>query len=343
MPLYKTLKFDDVEIDEELQPRAKGLDKSHVDELADEYRKEEFSVEPPTVWKIPNFDRYRLSSGHHRIAGAKKAGLTGLKFAVRTGTWTDWAIDTVTSNQGHGLKRSNADKRRCVELLLRMMPHDSDKRISELAGVSDKTVADVRLELWRRSEIPNVDRRVDSKGRLQPAAKPKAPSADPIDDPADPPATDAGPPIDPQDGTEAQLGPDDSTGESERPEASELPRPELLELMKAACYELDALKKRIESWQRLPAGKSVGVPSLIGSIERARSDMWGARPSHRCPHCEGDGRDRKAADADCSCCKGIGWVPKWAHDKAKEKVERVKAKEDVDRAKDSLEQSGGAA
>ena len=45
MAEYKRLKLEDIDVDWDLQPRANGLDQSHVDELADAYRADR-TVEP---------------------------------------------------------------------------------------------------------------------------------------------------------------------------------------------------------------------------------------------------------------------------------------------------------
>jgi len=43
-----------------------------------------------------------------------------------------------------------------------------------MAGVDNKTAAAVRTELEAREEIPHVDKRADTRGRQQPATKPRA-------------------------------------------------------------------------------------------------------------------------------------------------------------------------
>ena len=78
MAEYKRLKLEDIDVDWDLQPRANGLDQSHVDELADAYRADR-TVEPPTVWRIADgWDDsqfvHRLSQGFHRYQAMLRAG-----------------------------------------------------------------------------------------------------------------------------------------------------------------------------------------------------------------------------------------------------------------------------
>jgi len=62
-------------------------------------------------------------------------------------------------------------KREIVAALLKANPERSNNATAKIAKVDDKTVGAVRAELERRSEIPNVSSRTDSKGRKQPARK----------------------------------------------------------------------------------------------------------------------------------------------------------------------------
>jgi ParB-like chromosome segregation protein Spo0J len=59
-------------------------------------------------------------------------------------------------------------KRDLIAKLLKASPEKSDRQIAKTVGVDNKTVAAVRS----REEIPHVDKRIDSKGRKQPATKP---------------------------------------------------------------------------------------------------------------------------------------------------------------------------
>jgi hypothetical protein len=64
-------------------------------------------------------------------------------------------------------------KRELIAKLLKAKPEASNVAIAKQVKADDKTVAKVRRDLERRSEIPNVEKRTDSKGRAQPATKPK--------------------------------------------------------------------------------------------------------------------------------------------------------------------------
>ena len=71
------------------------------------------------------------------------------------------------------LKLSRAEKRQAIAEALKEDPEQSNRQVAEEVGVSDKTVQPIREELERRAEIPHVESRKDTKGREQPASKPK--------------------------------------------------------------------------------------------------------------------------------------------------------------------------
>jgi hypothetical protein len=84
-------------------------------------------------------------------------------------------IDPVAYVISANLKRrhlTSEGKRYTITNALKLMPDRSNNYIAKLLGVDDKTVASVRIDL-SRSEIPNGETRTDSKGRQQPAHKPK--------------------------------------------------------------------------------------------------------------------------------------------------------------------------
>ena len=66
-----------------------------------------------------------------------------------------------------------SQKENLVRYLIGENPKASALSLSKKAGVSDKTISRVKREMVRRSEIPNVETVKDSKGREQPAQKPR--------------------------------------------------------------------------------------------------------------------------------------------------------------------------
>jgi hypothetical protein len=148
--------------------------------------------QPMLVWTdfAPEEDalglpRLYLIDGRNRLAAMTRAGIApeAVDFRLVTGD----PFDIVLSMNVHRRHLTTAQKRTLIGEVLKARPERSNNATAKLAGVSDKTVAAVREELRARSEIPNVDKRTDTKGRKQSATKPK--SDKPGDMPKPAPAT----------------------------------------------------------------------------------------------------------------------------------------------------------
>ena len=90
---------------------------------------------------------------------------------VRKGTRLDALKFSLGANQSNGLRRTNADKRHCVELALAEFPKLSDRAIAGMCGVSAEFVRQ------QRPEVPTVGTsptHTGLDGKEYPASKPKA-------------------------------------------------------------------------------------------------------------------------------------------------------------------------
>ena len=100
-----------------------------------------------------------LGDGFHRVDAARKIERETMLAEVRHGTARDAILHAVGANAAHGLRRTQADKRRAVERLLRDPEWAlwSLRRIADVAKVDHKTVAKIKAELT--GEIPIQARR----------------------------------------------------------------------------------------------------------------------------------------------------------------------------------------
>jgi hypothetical protein len=124
-----------------------------------------------------------LADGFHRYHAYSKNGATAIDADVQNGTQSDARLFAYGANQSHGLRRTNADKRKVVVGMLTDFADWSDNRIAKHVGVNHVTVGTVRRELESTCEIHKSECRQgsDGKARKQPAQKKPAP----------PPATEA--------------------------------------------------------------------------------------------------------------------------------------------------------
>lgn len=163
---------EEIEIDPGLQPRV-ALNESTIAEYVEDMIGG--AAFPPVV-AFNDGARLLLADGFHRHAAAARAKVE-LRVDIRSGSRRDALIFALSANATHGLKRTNADKRRCVELALEdeEIRGWSDRRIAETCGVSDPFVGGVRRQLQTvcSSSEPAVPLRVgaDGKARALPAPR----------------------------------------------------------------------------------------------------------------------------------------------------------------------------
>lgn len=137
------VKLSEVSLDSDLQPR-ETITESVVDEYAEAMiRGETF---PPVVL-FNDGAAYWLADGYHRYKAAQKAGLHSVSAEFRTGTRHDALRYALSANTTHGLRRSQADRRRAVLIALREFGELSDREIGRMVKVDGKTVAKYRAEL----------------------------------------------------------------------------------------------------------------------------------------------------------------------------------------------------
>jgi hypothetical protein len=108
---------------------------------------------PPVVVFYDGSD-YWLGDGFHRVEARRKIGHETIIAEIKKGSARDAILYGAGANSSHGLRRTQADKRRAVERLLTdpEWARWSDRKIAEVAKVDHKTVAAVRRALT--GEIP---------------------------------------------------------------------------------------------------------------------------------------------------------------------------------------------
>lgn len=144
----KTIQLEQVKTKDELQPRV-SLNLFAVQDYAEAMK--EGRTFPPieVVW---DGESYWLWDGFHRKKAAEQAGLVEIDASVTEGTLEDAQWLALSANKVHGMRRSNEDKGRAVELALGH-PNGaslSDRQIAEHCGVSHPFVGSIRKELENR-------------------------------------------------------------------------------------------------------------------------------------------------------------------------------------------------
>lgn len=171
LPLYR------IRLDGGTQTRAKLSDATIA-----EYSEHLASLPPVTVFD--DGEHVWLADGFHRVKAFQLAKRAKIPVDLREGTRRDALLFAVGCNAAHGLRRSNADKRRSVAVLLRDPEWSrwSDRELAKRAGVSNKFVSTLRADLATVNGTQLEPRKGrDGKVRKAPkaASKPAQKAAEP--------------------------------------------------------------------------------------------------------------------------------------------------------------------
>jgi hypothetical protein len=173
------LALAEIKIDPELQCRANGVNNATVKEYAEAMTAG--AVFPPCVVFKDKQGTHWLADGFHRCAALASISETSeITVDLREGSRKDALVFGASANASHGLRRTNADKRRAVVLLVAAFPKWSNRRIGEACGVGHQLVAHVRPEQVDESSSSEREG-ADGKVRRLPAASTEP--ADPLDKP----------------------------------------------------------------------------------------------------------------------------------------------------------------
>lgn len=149
-----TIRLDALRLDGGTQSRD-GLDEATIKEYA-ETMKENGTFEWPAIKVVFDGTNYWLVDGFHRAEAARRASHRYFKAEIVQGTQRDAVLMSTGVNADHGLRRTNADKRRAVETLLRdpEWKQWADREIARRTGTSNRFVGNVRSELAAAAPTP---------------------------------------------------------------------------------------------------------------------------------------------------------------------------------------------
>jgi hypothetical protein len=159
----REIPLDDLVLDPNLNLRDR-LDDFTVERYADSWDR----LPPIVVYDVD--DRLLVADGFHRHAAAVMLGKRTIRAEIVAGTFTE-ALDFVASvNLFHGLPLTRAERRRAVEVKLKLHHDWSDRRMAEELAVSRELIAKVRRHLIESRQIPNLPGRVGADGKLYTSA-----------------------------------------------------------------------------------------------------------------------------------------------------------------------------
>jgi len=155
----ESLKLEHLKINGGTQPRD-AISNQTVDEYAEAMRNGE--AFPPVV-VYHDGASYWLVDGFHRYHAHRRTNKDAIESDIREGTLRDAVLYSLSVNVDHGLRRTNADKRKAVTTMLtnELVAKDedgkpwSDRAIAKQCSVSARLVAELRLALTADSRSEN--------------------------------------------------------------------------------------------------------------------------------------------------------------------------------------------
>lgn len=159
----REIPVDDLILDPNLNLRDR-LDDFTVERYADSWDR----MPPVTVFEIDG--RHLIADGFHRHAAAIMLGRRKIQAEIRQGTMAE-ALDFVAGvNLFHGLPLSRPERRRAVEVKIRLHHDWSDRRLAEELGAGRELIAKIRKQLVEAGQVPASAARIGADGKTYPSA-----------------------------------------------------------------------------------------------------------------------------------------------------------------------------
>lgn len=165
------IRLDNIDLDVSIQCRA-AIDTGTVNDYAE--RMTEGDKFPPII-VFGTDKRSWIGDGWHRVMAARQIDARQIDADLHPGGRINALKYALSSNALHGNRRTNADKRRCVEIALREFPKLSSRAIAEMCGVGPDLVIAVRPQVSEN----DTSKRTGSDGKQYPAHR------EPVDPPTE--------------------------------------------------------------------------------------------------------------------------------------------------------------
>lgn len=314
IPEVQLIEIDKIRFDPaETQARVRINDES-IKEYIEAYR--EGANFPPVVCYFDGKE-YWLADGFHRVLAAKQAGYTDIAVDVQRGTKEDAKWHAAGANVSHGIRRTNADKRKAVEFALAVHPEYTSRAIAKHVGVGHTVVDDIRNQLASDANSTNlidsinkVEKRIGADGKSYPVKREIPP---PPPDPNEPPenknagsqladSANSTPPPPPPPKPPRIL---DEIGNDVPERCQELwtRRQEAQDILTAVSRLRSAIQKARED--RDPLWAEVRLDSAEAEASTLYNTLAQLKPYAVCAYCGG-------MTAECRACKGRGLVSRHA-------------------------------
>jgi hypothetical protein len=295
----QTLTLDKVRIDGGTQARA-SINAECVAEYAERIKAGDTFPDP-----VAFFDgaEHWLAEGFHRYHALRRLERKKADFDIRKGTLRDAILFAAAANSSHGLRRTSADKRKAVKMLLAdpEWAGKSNRWIAEACCVSDMLVADVRDSTASSCSSSGQDAHDSAKSTAAPKREGKDGKSRTVE-PAKPKEEKTS-----DETGKAQAVATKPTPAAEPDPPAETPEAKLAELQRPYREAVNAINEIRRTFSKLiedpKTGAHLGPPwnRIKKALDDAKTPLAQAAPAAWCPKCGGKG---------CAKCQQTGWLPK---------------------------------
>ena len=141
--------IDFLTIDKSMQQRT-STTKEAVEDYAEQMGE---GKKFPAIEIVSDGLKHWVVDGFHRVLAAKKAKLDKILCHVKNGTRDVAVWSAAAANLLHGVRRSNADKRRAVSMALGVKPNASLREIADHCSVSHTMIAQIKKQVEAVEDI----------------------------------------------------------------------------------------------------------------------------------------------------------------------------------------------
>jgi len=282
-----TIPIADLILDAGTQIRA-TLDLPTVEEYAAAM---EQGADFPPVAVVSDEKHFWLVDGFHRVEAAKMCGRAEIAATVGKGNIYTAIRAALGANHTHGLKRSQADKRRAVAIAMKKLPPVSARELAKICGVSYFLVETIKKE-----KAGDINVTYDSKGQQNEGIQ-----RDGFSENSDAGTGDKSPP-------DAPPKPEvDRTGRTIPQDLLPLwKRREVIQEFQTMLADIrEAVRRGDEEKDALYA--NLNFQSALAHLQQAASDLDATKPYAVCPYCQGEELTR----SHCRVCRTAGFVSKF--------------------------------
>lgn len=271
----------------------------------------------PPISVVWDGEKPIVKDGFHRTEATLRAGFETIQATVTEGTRRDAIMGAIEANRTHGLKFSNADKRKIVGIFLEDSEWSkmSDTEISKRVGCSVPFVSKMKSE---RASINGLEidsaKQVTRNGKTYEMKTEKI-GKKPAEKPSDITAEKEPP---------KQLPPDDESRFDYVGQEIPAHLEESFSLAdRFACLvdTVSEVKSEAKAMAAVPGGEI--LEARMSQVQSQTSELYRAikeaEPFAVCMKCGGD---LKKATTACQPCKGRGWVTREQFDRFPESVRK---------------------